>query len=427
VTRSPRTLAQYAAFGCLGYLLTGLGAIIPQLRAERGLTRVEAGLYPSVFALGLIVVGLTGHRATRALGRHAFPAALAALGAGAATVAAGPDRVTVAAGTLVLGLGAAGLVQLVPAGLRAEHGDRAAVAISEANAVSSSGSVLGPVAVGAALGAGPGWRVGFAGPPLVALTALLVVLAVAARRSGSPVTTVAGEHRHPAEAGPAGPAFLGWWLDLVLVVGVEFCLVFWAADFLDTESGLATGTATTLAAAFVLGMAAGRTVAGPVTRLVPEPARLLICAAGLAAAGFALFWLAGTGPVAVTGLLVAGLGVALLYPVTLARTLAAWPGDPQRAAARCALASGLAIGVAPLLLGALADTVGLRTAALLVPVLLLAFAAHCGVRLRRARLTGAEYDPAVRREVDDLDVPAGGAADLGGPRHRPGRGAPGGR
>lgn len=50
------------------------------------------------------------------------------------------------------------------------------------------------------------------------------------------------------------------------------------------------------------------------------------------------------------GLLVAGLGFALLYPTTVSRVVAAWPQAPDRAAARAALASGLAIGGAPLLL-----------------------------------------------------------------------------
>jgi predicted MFS family arabinose efflux permease len=43
---------------------------------------------------------------------------------------------------------------------------------------------------------------------------------------------------------------------------------------------------------------------------------------------------------------------------------------PTRAAGRCTLASGLAVGSSPVFLGALADAVGLRTAVLLTPALL---------------------------------------------------------
>src|SRR4051794_7532716 len=102
--RTAETLGLYAALGCLGYLLTALGAILPELREERGLPRAEAALYPSAFALGLVIVGLVGHRLAGRLGRYAVPAALTALVGGAALLAASGERLGTAAGALVLGL-----------------------------------------------------------------------------------------------------------------------------------------------------------------------------------------------------------------------------------------------------------------------------------------------------------------------------------
>ncbi|NEA21912.1 hypothetical protein, partial [Actinomadura bangladeshensis] len=87
--RASGTAGLYAMFGCLGYLLTGLGAILPELREERGLPRGEVALYPSAFALGLVIVGFAGHWAAARLGRLGLPAALAALVAGACVMAAG--------------------------------------------------------------------------------------------------------------------------------------------------------------------------------------------------------------------------------------------------------------------------------------------------------------------------------------------------
>jgi fucose permease len=167
----------------------------------------------------------------------------------------------------------------------------------------------------------------------------------------------------------------------VLAVGVEFCMVFWAADFLRSVKDFGAGTATTFSAAFVLGMAAGRAVAGPAVRLGGRPDRLLALAALVGVAGFAVLW-ASPAPVAVAGLMVTGLGVALLYPVILGQALAAWASQPVRAAARCALASGVAIGVAPLVLGTLADLTTLRAAVLVAPALLAVLLARCGWRLR---------------------------------------------
>ncbi|TDD58888.1 MFS transporter, partial [Actinomadura darangshiensis] len=174
--RSAATLGLYATLGCLGYLLTALGAILPELREERGLPRAEAALYPSAFALGLVVIGLVGHHLAERLGRRALPASLAALVGGAALLAASGERMGTAAGALVLGLGGAGLVQLVPAALRAAHHGDGTIQIGEANAVSSAASVLSPILIGAALAHDLGWRAAFAIPPLALATALLLTI-----------------------------------------------------------------------------------------------------------------------------------------------------------------------------------------------------------------------------------------------------------
>ncbi|WP_412516320.1 MFS transporter [Actinomadura madurae] len=442
------TLALYGTFGCLGYLLTALGAVLPELREERGLPRAEAALYPSAFALGLVVVGLVGHRLAERLGRYALPTALTALVGGAALLAAGGGRLGTAAGALVLGLGGAGLVQLVPAALRAAHQGDGTIQIGQANAVSSAASVLSPVIIGVTLAHNLGWRAAFAIPPaLLAATILLPLTRTAApsinptaptvpnkpatpEGSPAPITNPTAAPTVPAPAAPSDPAvpsgpavsrgpavpgdpavpsgsvvsrgpavlsvpvgdgvvggwgvlwgFWGRWVDLVLAVGVEFCMVFWAADFLRSVKEFGAGTATTLSAAFVLGMAVGRAVAGPAVRFGGRPDRLLAFAALVGIGGFAILW-TSPAPVAVAGLLVTGLGVALLYPVILGQALAAWESQPVRAAARCALASGVAIGVAPLALGTLADLTTLRAAVFVAPVLLVVLLVRCAWRLK---------------------------------------------
>jgi fucose permease len=372
--RGPRVLGMYAAFGCLGYLLAGLGAILPELRAERDLPRGEAALYPSAFALGLIVLGLFGHRLVTRLGRSALPAALTALVAGAAVLALGDGRLATGAGALVLGLGGAALVQMVPAALR-QGEDGGTVTIGEANAVSSTGSVLAPLIIGFAVGQNLPWQAAFAGIPLLAAAIPLLVLA----RNDALAETTHATTPH----GRLPRSFWSRWTDLVLAVAVEFCVLFWAADLLHTVKGLPSGTATSASAAFVLGMAAGRALAGQAVRLGPE--RVVTCATVLALLGFTLFWTVAAPPLAVTGLLVTGLGVALLYPLILAEALATRPDDPVRASARCALASGVAIAIGPPLLGTLADRTDLRTAALVAPAFLALLLARRLLRTRPRR------------------------------------------
>jgi fucose permease len=64
---------------------------------------------------------------------------------------------------------------------------------------------------------------------------------------------------------------------------------------------------------------------------------------------------------------VLGLGVALLYPLTLGFAIGAAGERGDTASARFMLAAGIAIASMPVLLGALADEVGLHRAHLMVP------------------------------------------------------------
>jgi fucose permease len=84
---------------------------------------------------------------------------------------------------------------------------------------------------------------------------------------------------------------------------------------------------------------------------------------------------------------VTGLGVALLYPLSISRALAAWPSDPDRASARGALASGLAFGIAPFVLGLVAERADLRTAFLIVPGLLVIVIANTFLSSRASAAT----------------------------------------
>ncbi len=65
---------------------------------------------------------------------------------------------------------------------------------------------------------------------------------------------------------------------------------------------------------------------------------------------------------ALAGLLAAGIGVANLFPLSLALTPAAVPEQADAANGAAQLLGGLLVIAAPLALGVLADQVGLRAA-----------------------------------------------------------------
>jgi MFS family permease len=365
LSRDRATWLLYVVLSCLGFLLNGLGAILVPLQKDLHVDRAQVAFYPTLFAVGLLIVGLAGGRIVAAIGRAgALRASIGGMVLGGLFLATTVRELTLF-GALLLGLGGALLIQLIPTLLGALHPHATAAAVGEANGLASAASVLAPLAVAGALGAGLGWRAGY----LVAPLAGLVIVLPATWRTALPAAV---EPHHDTPRGRPS-ALIGPWLEVLFAVSVEFCMVFWAASAVTEWQHASEGVAPAVAALFLVGMATGRALAVPITTKASARPLILVCTA-VAAAGFVIFWTAPVLPLAGLGLAIAGLGVALLYPTTVSRTVAAWPHAPDRAAARAALASGVAIGGAPFALAGLADLIGLRTAYLVVPLLLAALA-----------------------------------------------------
>jgi len=199
------------------------------------------------------------------------------------------------------------------------------------------------------------------------------------RRQPLPAATV----RHPG----AGRLPLACWLLAGMTaagVAIEFCPVYFGAELL-TATGLRATQAATAISAFYLGILAGRVGGAWLTRRAGRTVPVLWGSLAVTAAGFVLFWLAGLPAPAVAGLFFCGLGLANLYPLSLALTMAAAPGHGDTANARVGLLGGVIVIAAPYLLGSLADQVGLRAAFTVEPALIGACAVLllAGLRLTR--------------------------------------------
>lgn len=372
--RDRLTWLAYLMLGYYGYLINGIGPSLPGLRDDLGIGFGVASLHGSLFAVGMIAAGLLGDRVIGRAGRRpSFWAAATGMAAATWVLASAGTLALTLPAALAMGTVGSLLIVLIPAVLSDSHGVRRSTAFAEANSISSAAGAVAPIVIGAAIFAGLGWGPGLA----VAPTILLVVLAVAFGSTPFP-PPVAARSPAGAPAGggppdgrpvPLGAAFWRHWLTLVLVVAVEFCMVFWAADYLRTVVGLAPAAAAASVATFLAGMVLGRAVGGRIAlRMAAD--RMLVRALLLAGAGFAVFWSTGLPVPSVVGLALTGLGIAMLYPLSLALAVGAASGRSDRAAARTTLGSGVAVGLAPLVLGWSADLVGLRLAYLLVPVLL---------------------------------------------------------
>lgn len=360
--RDELTRLAYLMLGVWGFLLYALGPALPALREQLGVSRAVVSLHTTLIACGAITVGLAGDRLVLAIGRRrAFWFAATAVSFAALALALGGRIAITLPAAALLGMSGALLVAIIQATLADRHGALAAAAIVESNALAAALGATAPLAVALAILAGSDWRAVFVAAGLLAVPALALAYA-------SVCFPAAPELPHDHE--PALPrGYWFYWSALLFFVAIEFCIVFWSTDYLETERHLASSSAAAAASLFLVGMAIGRFAGGWLAKRVAEE-RLLLSALALAAGAFVVFWLVPLAPAAVVALGVTGAGVALLYPLGLALAIRAAGGRTDAASARAAFATGIAVAIAPFALGALADAAGLRAAYAIVPALI---------------------------------------------------------
>lgn len=349
----------FACLSCYGFLLYGLGPALDALRDELDVSRAEIGLAGTALAAGGLLAAIFGRRLLRVIPPVALlRAALAGMGATLVLLFLGLHTAVVVAGGFTAGTAGGVVLLVVPVVIEQRQPLARAALLAEANLGAALAGILAPFAVGAATVAGAGWRTG--------LSLLLLPLAVLFLWAGKLAVARPDPHPDaPAETARLPRTYWRWWTSITLGVSIEFCIIFWAIDYLREEGGLRRGPASAALALFVVGLALGRFIGGRLA-VSRKPPDLLILALGVLVVGFTAFWWSPSPAVAVAGLLVAGLGVSLLYPLSLSLTMQAAPGQAGAASARAGLASGCAILIAPFALAALADAAGARGAFLIV-------------------------------------------------------------
>ncbi len=400
--RTPVTWAIYGVNGAWASFIYLTGPVSPILSEDLGMSLAAAGLVGTALALGLITASVAAPRAVGRLGRdRAMKAGLGVVAAGLATIVLVP---VVASGSVAFGLilgliwacatGGGTVLNASTARLSDAHPEHSARVITEANAAAAWAGLFSPLVLGAALAAGLGWQVGIVAC-LVAALAALVGLVVADRmtaRSGPDRAEGGGDAPGDskqlavepalepvfepvvgpplASAATRAPLPRVFWLAMAALfaaVATEFAINYWGSTLIQEQTGAPASSATAAMAAVVAGVAIGRTVGSALTlRLGPH--RMLLGGFGLALVGFGVLWMAGTLALSVIGLFVAGLGIATLFPLILDRGIVLSAGHPDLAMARSTLVLGLAAGSAPFALGALGSVMPVRTALLLVPV-----------------------------------------------------------
>ncbi len=240
-----------------------------------------------------------------------------------------------------------------------------------------AGWSLGSVA-GAALGAGAARFDVSVGAHLVAVAVVVLTGTALAARAFLPVgSDHAGD---PADATPAArrrAQLAAWREPRTLLIGL-FVLVaaftegaandWLAVAFIDGRH-LSEAAGAAVFAVFVVGMTVGRT-AGTIALDRWGRVPVLSGTIGLAVVGAGLAVLAGSGPVAIIGVALWGLGASLGFPVGMS----AAADDEAHAAVRVSVVAVIGYTAflgGPPLLGLIGDQVGTLRALLAVPLLLL--------------------------------------------------------
>lgn len=357
-TRTRRTWLIYALLSLYVFMLNVPGPVTNYLKDEFTMSYTLSSLHFSAFAAGVLVTGLFGAYFIPRFPRQkvlAFGAL--GLGVGGMILAFGRSPAVTIAGIFLMGCIGTLILSIYPAILDEEMGARSPVGISEANTIASLFAGLAPLLVGFLVQKAVGWR-----PAVVLIAAVSLSLGgwLLLRFGVSPQS--ASARKIPAkQTGKLPGMYWIWWLALMLGIAVEYCIIYWGADYVEKVLGFSKNTATQSVSLFMAGMIIGRFFGSRLLERVP-PMKLISGSISLSVFGFALFW-SGISPLlGLVGLMLLGLGGANLYPVLVSMAIASAGELKAEAGARATLATGTAILFLPLVLGIVSDKMGIRLA-----------------------------------------------------------------
>ena len=367
-----RTRLTWLAYTMLAYIVfvqSMLGPLLPFLRSQLHLNYTLGGFLPAALATGLILSGLLGDWLARRWSRRVlFWSGAIGMLAGANLLAISRAFESALIAVLCMGIGSSLTLIMIQAILADQHGERRAIAFTEANVAASLSATFTPLVIGGLQNTGIGWRA-----IMIPIVILFLLVAAPYRRESIPqsapmqVQSSAGASRLPF-------SFWLYWIALLLVVAVEMSVAVWGTDFFASVAGLSQANAALAFGAFPAAMLTGRFAGTRLTRRWSSFS-LLLATLSVTMIGFPIFWLARTTWLNILGLFITGLGVANLYPLILSIAVGLAAEQTNQASARASLAVGIALLTAPLLLGWLADRIGIQNAYGMVIILVIAAAA----------------------------------------------------
>jgi MFS family permease len=347
----------------INMFLGGFGPSQGLLREDQGTTGAQAGLHGTALGIAAIAAGALNSRLAHRYGRVKLSwLGLALFCAGLSAFILFPTYPTTLVSILVAGFGTSTVVNNGLTMLNRHAGDKAALTISQANAVASVGFIAGTLLIGTIATNYPDkWKLGLF---LVVPFSLFIYLFV---RDKNYVDQVFEENSR--QRGKMSLKFWISWIGFIACIGSEFATSFWAASLFKDRVGGTSASATTVMLAYGIGMGLGRWYVGQILFKLHLDQQLLTVI-GIQFIGFAIFWFSHIYALSILGLFLIGVGLSTQFALASLRLIDLSDGRPDQAIGLSSLAAGIAIALAPLALGLLDDQFGISRAYIMVPILI---------------------------------------------------------
>ncbi|MEL7978315.1 MFS transporter [Isoptericola sp. F-RaC21] len=317
----------YVAFVSLGLPDSLVGAGWPVMHADLGVPVAFAGIITMIIAGGTILSSLASERVTRRFGAGVVTAVSVGLTAAALVgFSVSGSFWLLCLWAIPYGLGA-GAVDAALNNFVALH--YAARHMNWLHSFWGVGASISPFIMSYALTSGLGWSSAYrvVGVAQAVLTAVLI-LSIPLWRKVRPTPAAEHDAAEPPGGGSHVPLTQALRIPGVLLIlaaffaycALESTAILWASTYLVTDRGVDSATAAAFASLFLLGITAGRFLAGFVADRIGDK---LLIRGGFAVVGVGVLLVAlpvATPVPALVGLVVAGLGCAPVYPAIIHST-----------------------------------------------------------------------------------------------------------
>ncbi len=348
----------YLMFGLFGAQQGMLGPLMPFLRAEFALDLRWTGLHFAAYALGLVLIGIP----YRWLERRTLPIGTGRIAIGSIVLASGLFAIAgglpmTLPGSVLMGL-SGGLVMAVgQAMLGKRYRQQAAAKLVEAHIVAGLCVLGGALLVGAATAMGLSWRTA---PLIVSAWALMMFCAPLAIHRPESDQSVSAETVQDTQ-GAQRLTRLSLWVLVILGISAEWGVGFWGAEYIKTHVQTSASVAATLMSLYFAGTVCGRLASSYALRRISP---LTLLSSVILSAIATLLVLSFIEGLVGTAIFIFVLGACLgnFFPLILGSAMRVAPQASSALSSQASQAVGVALLLAPFLLGVLSERIGVEAA-----------------------------------------------------------------